>query len=34
MVLARLGVPENMITVIYQFHEGMQDRVQTDYSEH
>ena len=34
VVLARFGVPEKMLTVIGQFHEGMRARVRTDDSEH
>ena len=30
VVLARFGVPEKMLTVIRQFHEGMRARVRTD----
>ena len=33
VVLARFGVPEKMLTVIRQFHEGMRGRVRTDHSE-
>ena len=33
-VLARFGVPEKMLTVIRQFHEGMRARVLTDDGEH
>ena len=32
-VLARAGVPEEMITVIHQFHDGMQTRVRMDDGE-
>ena len=32
--LARFGVPEKMLTVIRQFHEGMRPRVRTDDGEH
>ena len=34
VVLARFGVPEMMLTVIRQFHEGMRVRVRTDDGEH
>ena len=34
VVLARFGVPEKMLTVIRQFHEGMRARVGTDDGEH
>ena len=34
VVLARFGVPEKMLTVIRQFHEGMRVRVRTDDGEH
>ena len=34
VVLARFGVPEKMLTVIRQFHEGMRARVRTDDVEH
>ena len=34
VVLGRFGVPEKMLTVIRQFHEGMRARVCTDGSEH
>ena len=34
MVLGRFGVPEKMLTVIRQFHEGMQARVCTDDGGH
>ena len=34
VVLARFGVPEKMLTVIRQFHEGMRARVCTDDGEH
>ena len=34
VVLARFGVPDNMLTVIRQFHEGMRARVSTDDGEH
>ena len=34
MVLARFGVPDKMLTVIRQFHEGMRARVLTDNGEH
>ena len=34
MVLARFGVPEKMLTVIRQFHEGIRTRVCTDDGEH
>ena len=34
VVLANFGVPENMLTVIRQFHEGMRARVRTDDGEH
>ena len=34
VVLARFGVPEKMLTVIRQFHEGMRARVRTDDGEH
>ena len=34
VVLARFGVPEEMLTVILQFHEGMRPRVRTDDGEH
>ena len=34
VVLARFGVPETMLTVIRQFHEGMRARVRTDDGEH
>ena len=34
VVLARLGVPDNMLTVSHQFHEGMRARVRTDDGEH
>ena len=30
VVLARFGVPEKMLTVIRQFHEGMRARVRSD----
>ena len=30
VVLVRFGVPEKMLTVIRQFHEGMRARVRTD----
>ena len=33
IVLARFGVPEKMLTVIRQFHEGMRTRVRTDDGE-
>ena len=33
-VLARFGVPEKMLTIIGQFHEGMRARVRTDDGEH
>ena len=33
MVLARFGVPETMLTIIRQFHEGMRARVRTDDGE-
>ena len=33
VVLARFGVPEKMLTVIRQFHEGMRARVRTDDGE-
>ena len=33
-MLARFGVPEKMLTVIRQFHEGMRARVRTDDGEH
>ena len=33
-VLARFGVPEKMLTVIRQFHEGIRARVRTDDGEH
>ena len=33
-VLARFGVPEKMLTVNCQFHEGMRARVRTDDGEH
>ena len=33
-MLARFGVPENMLTVIRQFHEGIRARVRTDDGEH
>ena len=34
VVLARFGVPEKMLTVIRQFHEGRRARVRTDGGEH
>ena len=34
IVLARFGVPEKMLTVIHQFHEGMRARVRADDGEH
>ena len=34
VVLARFGVPEKMLTVIRQFHEGTRARVRTDDGEH
>ena len=34
LVLARFGVPEKMLTVIRQFHEGMRAHVRTDNVEH
>ena len=34
MVLARFGVPEKMLTVIHQFHEGTRAHVRTDDGEH
>ena len=34
VVFARFGVPENMLTVIRQFHEGMRARVRTHDGEH
>ena len=34
VVLARFGVPEKMLTVIRQFHEGMRARLRTDDGEH
>ena len=34
VVLAHFGVPENVLTVIRQFHEGMRARVRTGDSEH
>ena len=34
VVLARFGIPEKMLTVIRQFHEGMRARVRTDDGEH
>ena len=34
VVLARFGVPDKMLTVIRQFHEGMRARVCTDDGEH
>ena len=34
VVLARFGVPEKVLTVIRQFHEGMRARVCTDDGEH
>ena len=34
VVLARFGVPEKMLTVIRQFHEGMRAHVRTDDGEH
>ena len=34
VVLARFGVPEKMLTVIRQFHEGMRARVRTHDGEH
>ena len=34
VVLARFGVPEKMLTVNCQFHEGMRARVRTDDGEH
>ena len=34
MVLTRFGVPEKMLTVIRQFHEGIRARVRTDDGEH
>ena len=34
ILLARFGVPEKMLTVIRQFHEGMRARVHTDDGEH
>ena len=33
-VFARFGVPDNIFTVIRQFHEGMRARVRTDDGEH
>ena len=33
VVLARSGIPETMLTIIRQFHEGMQARVRTDDGE-
>ena len=33
-MLARFGVPDEMLTVICQFHEGMRARVRTDDGEH
>ena len=32
--LARFGVPEKMLTVVRQFHEGMRAHVRTDYGGH
>ena len=34
VVLARFGVPEDMLTVLRQFHEGMRARVRTDNGDH
>ena len=34
VVLTRFGVPEKMLTVIRQFHEGIRARVRTDDGEH
>ena len=34
VVLARFGAPEDVVTVLHQFHEGMCARVGTDYGEH
>ena len=34
VVLARFGVPEKILTVIRQFHEGIRSRVRTDHREH
>ena len=34
VVLARFGVPEKMLTVTRQFHEGMRARVRADDGEH
>ena len=34
VVLARFGVPEMMLAVVRQFHEGMPTRVRTDDGEH
>ena len=34
MVLARFGVPEKVLTVICQLHEGMRARVRADDGEH
>ena len=34
VVLARFGVPEKILTVIRQFHEGMRARVRTDNGDH
>ena len=33
-LLARFGVPEKMLTVVRQFHEGMRARVRADDGEH
>ena len=33
-MLARFGVPDKILTVIGQFHEGMRARVRTDDGEH
>ena len=34
VVLARFGVPDKMLTVVHQFHEGMRAHVCTDDGEH
>ena len=34
LVLARFGVPDNMLSVIRHFHEGMRARVRADDGEH
>ena len=34
VLLARFGVPEKILSVIRQFHEGMRARMRTDDGEH